>query len=479
MKQLRPALWGGVALCAITLSLIHAQGQKQPTPVNKGNTLPSSVEAVIKEFNHQSGHGLDFPDFGFMLPATEYHGRVFQLSQDYPSKLPKMDAGVQKILKIDFRKDWKKYALAVRDYVLQGNIEQPGYDNDFFLEDNKVRKWFHVPWQHWGPQGREGFHGLTQEGPINPQMLAQAQTTPSHAYAVGFYNDLGGYTLGRVWDNPNFPNIKYMAGGQTFPVGTVVGKVLFTTLDASEVPYLKNPIKWQAYVYNCDVPGANSNAQCPPKEGGVREQAPVHLIQMDIMVRDPRAEIGWTFGTFIYNGEVGNQNRWKNLVPVGLQWGNDPEDRTSNSNPTPVKTIINPKLKQTVINTSKDLPATHLGWGSRLNGPVDNPNSSCMSCHSTAQYPGVSAIMPFLNTPAVPIPANGTQASAAWMKWFRNIKAGEAFDKGRAISMDYSLQLQKSIENFLDYQSSINQGQYSIQYWEKGRKPYDNENGNP
>ena len=27
----------------------------------------------------------------------------------------------------------------------------------------------------------------------------------------------------------------------------------------------------------------------------------------------------------------------------------------------------------------------HLGWLGRVNGPVDNPASSCLSCHGTAQ----------------------------------------------------------------------------------------------
>jgi len=411
-------------------------------------------------------HGMpDFPDFGFMLSSSSYHGRVFVLSQDFPDALPPVDDGVKKILAIDYHKDWKAYAMAVRDYAFEGNIEAPDYENDFFLEDNKVRHWYHVPWQHWGPTGREGFHGLTQEGPIAVQMLAPSQTQTSHAYAVGFYNDRGGYTIGRVWANPRDPDLSVMADGKGFPVGTVVAKLLFTTLDEKEVPYLQNPVTWKAYVYANDVDPS------VPSKSKKRVQAPVHVIQMDIMVRDPRADAtgGWVFGTFVYNGGVGESERWRNLIPVGLMWGNDPEERTNLTNPEPVKTETNPKLTETVINSGAEMPAMHLGWGFRLNGPVDNPLSSCMSCHSTAQYPVVSAIMPFLNTPPVNPPSKqGEPASDAWMRWFRNVKCAEPFDPGQAVSVDYSLQLAKSIENFIEFRTEQEQGLFSVQYWENG-----------
>lgn len=407
-----------------------------------------------------------FPDFGYMPAPGTYTGRVFVLSQDYPTVQPQPDEGVKKILAIDFKKDWKAYLLAVRDYVLEGNINHPGgYENDFFLEDNKVRHWYHVPWQHWGTTGREGYHGLTQEGPVSVQMLAPNQLETSHAYAVGFYNDLGGYAIGRVWSNPERPNVGAMRNGRGFPVGTVVAKVLFVTYTEAEVPYLKNPLTWNAYVYSSDTTQAALDGGTP------RVTAPVNLIQMDIMVRDPRAEStgGWVFGNFIYNGNMNQSNLWDNLTPLGIQWGNDPQDRTNLSNPTPTVTKINPELKETIINPDpKELPPVHLGWGYRLNGPVDDPRSSCMSCHSTAEYPAISAILPFINNPPVEPPAKqGAPASDAWMRWFRNVPCADSFD-AKAETFDYSLQLSKSIENFIEYKNATLQGQYAVQYWEKG-----------
>ncbi len=71
---------------------------------------------------------LGFPDFGFMLTPTEYQGRVFLLSQNYPETLPAVDKGVEKILSIDFNEDWESYILAVRDYIFEGNLNQDSTD---------------------------------------------------------------------------------------------------------------------------------------------------------------------------------------------------------------------------------------------------------------------------------------------------------------------------------------------------------------
>lgn len=391
-----------------------------------------------------------FPDFGHMIDPAKYQGRVFKLSQDFPSTQPGLEPAVKTILDIDFKQDWRQYIMAVRDYILEGNTGNADINQDFFLEDNKVRRWYHVPWQHFGPNGREGLHGLTKEGPIAPRMLTPQQTQMRQTYAVGFYNAPGGYTIGRVWKDPHNPDVDYMKA-HGFPVGTVVGKILFTTATVNEVAYLKNPVQWQAYVTKSF-------------QSQEREVQSVRLIQMDIMVRDPRADStgGWVFGTFVYNGAKGEKDLWRNLVPVGLMWGNDPTVKDDISNPTPIKTMINPNIKESVINPEPELPPMHLGWGMRLNGPVDNPRSSCMSCHATAQYPAISGITPFFNEP----PYN-TPGSPEWMRWFRNVPCATPFDP-QATSMDYSLQLSQSVQHFVAWKAQNIGGLYNVQYWSNG-----------
>jgi hypothetical protein len=406
---------------------------------------------------------IEFPDFGFMISSKDYNGRVFKLSDDFPNEMPVKDKALENILSIDFKSDWEGYLSAVQQYAFEGNATTD-YENAFFLEDNTKRNWYHVPWQHWGATGREGFHGLTNEGPVASQMLAQSQQSSSHAYAVGFYNDLGGYTIGKVWPSgvPNYTSLKHSG----FPEGTVVAKLLFVPIDEDEVPYLENPVSWDAYIYEEDIPGNTTN------DSKARKQHKVNVIQMDIMVKDPRAKEtgGWVFGTFVYQGNLGNENRWDNLMPVGIMWGNDPEDRLSSYNLKPTKTIINSNLKETIINPSPNLPPMHLGWNSRLNGPVDNGQSSCFSCHSTAEYPVISGILPQFNTPKqVPVPPKDSIASDEWMRWYRNIPCGEPFD-AQATSFDFSLQLVKSVQNYIEYASEAQGGIYHEDYWSNNNK---------
>lgn len=374
-----------------------------------------------------------FPDFGFQPPKSLYSGNLFQLSQDYPQTLgnpavPAFFKLLPKPLSNDFE-TWRTYADAVKAYCLEGNVEA-----DWVVQKNPVRRWYHAPWQHYGPSGREGIHGLTKEAQIQSRQLAPTQTTTGQTYAVGIYNDIGGYTFGRVWRDAQNPDPSYTSAPNSFDDGTVVCKPLFADVDRSQVPFLANPVLWQGYITD----SFNSANRI------VREVA---LIQMDFAVRDSRIPgTGWIFGTFQYNGAHTGKSGWDNLVPVGVIWGNDPENTgDSYTNKQPSVTKINPDLKQTAINAKPELPPTHLGWNGRLNGPVDNPVSSCMSCHMTGESPQLSPMNPTFQANPPPV------GSPAWMRWFQNEEAGHSFDPGQALSTDYSLQLAAGIANFYDW----------------------------
>ncbi|HEX5708119.1 MAG TPA: hypothetical protein VFX96_12530 [Pyrinomonadaceae bacterium] len=374
-----------------------------------------------------------FPDFGFLPPPDQYTGQVFKLSQNYPATRPPNSARPA-FLKIDFRTNWYEYMMAGRAYCFEGNLEA-----DWRVENNKVRRWYHMPWQHYGSFGREGVHGLTKEAPVAKQQLAVEQTyTNAVTWAVGFFNEFGGWTIGRVWRDHLSPDLKWGNRPHGFPTGTVICKPLFVSLPpdsvADQVPSLVNPVQWDAYI-------------TPSFGASDRQMGKVTLIQMDIAVRDDRAPLGWVFGTYQYNGEITGKTGWENLIPVGLMFGNDPTVTTDSSNPIPAETKINPEIKESIINDRKlpngkpELPPTHLGWNGRLNGPVDNPRSSCMSCHSTAENPKLSDITPFFDK------RNPPPGSPEWMLWFRNIACATPFDQG-ATAADYSLQLSISVQNF-------------------------------
>ncbi|GLQ90705.1 hypothetical protein [Dyella flagellata] len=381
-----------------------------------------------------------FPDFGYKPPANQYSGPLFQLSQNYPASLPKGAVPeFFKLLPAKFTNDfeqWRPYVDAVKKYCLEGNVE-----TNWDVQKNKLRHWYHIPWQHYGPAGREGIHGLTKEAPIQPLQLASTQTASGTTYAVGIYNDIGGYTIGQVWKNPQDPDPSVTSQPNSFHDGTVVCKALFADIDVKTVPFLANPVLWQAYVTDSF---ASANRQIKN----------VALIQMDFAVRDSRVKgTGWIFGTFQYNGAITGKPGWDNLVPVGVMWGNDPENTKNDyTNKQPTVTKINPTILESAINAKPELPPTHLGWNGRLNGPVDNPMSACMSCHMTAESPQLAVLNPTFLPPPAKIPDPG---SKEWMRWFQNIDAGVPFNR-EALSTDYSLQLSQGIANF--YEWKCNQG---------------------
>jgi hypothetical protein len=111
-------------------------------------------------------------------------------------------------------------------------------------------------------------------------------------------------------------------------------------------------------------------------------------------------------------------------------WGNDPTLG-------PAQYQQGARPVQTRLYQPSQAIMRHYGWLGRLNGPVDNPKSSCLSCHSTAQWPVAAPMVP---------PANTPEGSAAWMQWFSNIPAGQPFSNGAA-SLDYSLQLASGFQN--------------------------------
>lgn len=369
-------------------------------------------------------------------PPAGWTGQVFKLKQDYPQTLP--PTGSRPWTSISFKTKPNDYMKAVLAYALEGNKEV-----DFVVQNNTVRGWYHAPWMHAGAAGREFMRGLTRERSSRPGELHPSQTGTFENWAVSVYNPRGGYTLGRVWKDPDSPN----PAVAKFPVGAVSVKLIFTEAPVSQVPYLAGSVEWQA-----DINRANNAGPRPT----------LRLLQVDVAVRDSRATstTGWVFGTFVYDGNAPGATPWDRLVPVGLMYGNDP---------TKVRT--NQALAESKINAGLQIPQ-HLGFEKRLNGPVDNPRSSCLSCHSTAQ---INTNLSRQSRDAIP-PAN---ASLATLKlYFRNIKSGVPFDAG-ALSLDYSLQLQNGIANWAQANPNGPQGAASAgaPSAAAGRKRFDTSHG--
>lgn len=439
-------------------------GSCQPNSRETSNSNTPASNTPPSNTQKSKQVAASFPDFGFMVTPADYDNNysnepIFRLKADFPTELPP-DASMPAFMKIDFKTSPKEYIMAVRDYSFEGNL--PNWDP--FA--NQTRAWYHIPWLHpnstsgYPPNGgTEGFRGLIKEAPISPQQLSGTQNGSYQVYAITLINEYAGYTMGQMWKDPDNPNPgatdKRYGGG--FPTGTVFAKLLFT--DAPEgtdkVAFLENPLSWNVYITE------NWNS---PK----RVVKKVNLLQMDIAVRDPRADgqTGWVFGTFAYNGQLNNENKFMNLVPVGIMWGNDPDNKENKVNPfppKPVDQIENKNLKETIVFPSPDLPPQHLGWNSRLNGPADLNTASCLSCHIAAEYPPAASLV----APGM-VPDGGPTAppqggSDEWMKWFQNIPAATPMDQ-LTYSTDFSFQVAIALQNFFDVRNTRFQGMWSSDY---------------
>jgi hypothetical protein len=355
-----------------------------------------------------------FPD-AFNAPPVGWTGPVFKLSQNYPSTRPALEPrSKRRWMNFDFKKpaDAPKYLQAVLDYCMEGNTANNFAD----VENNAIRKWYHAPWLHTTSSGREFIHGMTRERPSRPGELGPAHTQQFDNWAVGFYNARGGFTIGQVWKNPNQPDPRL----SSFPSHTVSCKLLFTTAPVSQAPFLQDSLEWQGDINRASGTGARPT---------------LRLLQLDVAVKDPRANptIGWVFGTFQYEKNASTSaNWWEHLVPVGLMWGNDVTNVLASQPP-----------REQWINTARG-QQLHIGFRGLLNGPIDNPRSSCTGCHGFAQVARVNN-----PTPSIPRPFQTDNVSdGAIQNYFRNIRAGAALSPDY-VSLDYSLQLQLGISRAL------------------------------
>jgi hypothetical protein len=399
-----------------------------------------------------------FPSYDPQYAPPAGYSDTFTLSQDYPDTFDTRDQ--QPWLKFDFKTDYAGYMNAVLKYCIEGNL-----DVDFKVQDNKVRKWYHAPWLHYGTNGREYHRGLTRERNVPAKELLPTQDVDLENWAVGFYNAPGGYTIGKVWLTGGAPSTK----NALFPEGTVSFKLLFTTGPVDKVPFLKGSKEWTANVFRCN-PDKKAPDSVKAKCIAQRYDSTVRLLQIDIAVKDSRAGAGgWVFGTFVYDGGDTGKTVWDRMAPVGLMWG---DDSGVDSMLHREGAFINPALHETVLNpaliATKEMSngtkayMSHHGLGGRLNGPVDNPISSCISCHSKAalQANGTPAPMADFRQ------KRSTFSLQAFKMYFSFIPAGNGvltINGQQYNQVDYSLQLSAGIRNYFQSQIDAKKGLRSAQ----------------
>jgi hypothetical protein len=330
-------------------------GARDPGSVTPHLALERSAAAVanadgFKENDAVQKNSQNLPDF--------------ELRADYENAFPADMPWREAELDISKPNDAQKLALILQQYAYEEMANRnDSPDQNFIPKRNTKRFWCHMPWLNQGANGREGVHGLTQERNLQPSKDIWPDAPLGGDWGVAFFNSVGCAAIQAVFGSKTHPLKQPRWEFANFKDGAVVYKILFTT--AVDFKPIKNAFTWQA---NVNLPHETDRTIRPMKH-----------IQMDIGIKDrqlkgllsdasgPLAN-GWAMLTYYYD------ESYESPLPASL---NLPEGLRH--------------MRPMGIQTGFDEAGTMLFPGSRtnqvrnmLNGPADNPKSSCMGCHATA-----------------------------------------------------------------------------------------------
>lgn len=295
----------------------------------------------------------------------------------------------------------EKLSQIILDYFYDSLlVDSKNIENNLIAQNSATEKsqWCHMPWLNVGEAGREAIHGLTKERDMEPTAIypetlsASFKKTGGSDWGIGFYNDIACASLNQVFGNytgngiekpdPKFFQSSSLdkSSGQLrnnlFPDGSASVKVLFTTAD---LVALKNSFTWTA---NTSLPKQTQR--------GLR---PMRLVQIDVAIKD-RKIVGtspdadhWLMLSYYFDDNIKNNHLFANstlkkdprfiktglspflkMRPIGVQFGFDPT----------TSRIFKGSITNTTTNEFHGIKPN------LLNGPADNPTSSCLSCHGAA-----------------------------------------------------------------------------------------------
>ncbi len=324
------------------------------------------------------------------LPKT-YKGPRFKLNHDYPIALPAPVVNPPWESVSNGKPLNKDNALAYVEALK--TFLTPSLKNllmDYENWDPATEGWYSMPWLF---DAQEPIHGAYLGGSFPPNMFPLSGLKKEmETWVVTLYDPRGAYMLGRIWGkDAKEPDLSNNRG--IYPDGAITIKVALTTATPSDWSPIEGAQKWQLF-----APPPDSSQNAPPR------MFDAYVFQLDIIIKDRVAapESEWVFSTLVHDKRVAG-DAWDKLVPLGAMWGNDP---SINSAADP-----NAELQQSVINPMAPLYAVEtLGYGGRLSGPNDGAvvqdvlidgmpaarvaASSCMSCHSVAEWPMKSFLLP-------------------------------------------------------------------------------------
>jgi hypothetical protein len=390
-----------------------------------------------------------FADSNGLLPPN-YKGPLFKLSHDYPSTVAPRPSAFPWQQAIDNRPisvaNAGAYVAALKDYVASSMR--------LMLTDSPNWKpadlgWYSEPWTGYL---REATHGVyVGSSPFPAELFAASGLTkPFSTYVLTFYDKRAANTFYKIWGKTAQKPVLQTDAAQ-YAQGAVVVKAAFSTANADVWPVMQGAQQWSVYI--------STNATNHPKPTPVPQMDQVSFFQFDIIVKDSQSapQTGWVFSTLVYDKDAPGNHFWDRMVPLGAMWGNDPDVDSSKSAPPPLtQNWINPAAPAYSKMT--------LGWGGRLSGPNDGavndavidgpvpvvapglPSSSCISCHSVAEWPMKSFLLPSGGPDSfAPVGMNNSDylvmwppGSQQWMNWFQSRPGTQAADAGTT-AFDYDM----------------------------------------
>lgn len=441
---------------SLLLTATSVTAQAATVDVAFQQAIQLSVSTLMAATPFQSNDG-DIP------PKSDYTGPLFALNYAWPERPSPKLAKAPWQAAIGFgtinTSNAAAYANALKSAVsINGRALIAHYDT----WDAAKAGWFNEPWLG---SLREAIHGGYAAGEFGPGIFPNTGLrTTFRTTVVTYYNERAAYTLSKVWGKDGMTP-KLTTQNTQFEEGSIIVKVAFFWSTDPLKPLdwwdaMKGGQIWNIYTA---VKVQEDTMQVPPRVW------PSYVAQFDIIVKDSKSapKTGWVFTTLVYDSAAPG-DAWDKMIPLGAQWGNDPQ--ATKSGQRLIENWINPDAPQYAVET--------LGWGGRLTGPNDGgrndiavngatrPNeadSSCMSCHSPAQWNVAQHKMPSFLLPSFP-PVQGEQtpflecgddgkptiggsyicspapASAAWMKWFQNRLGTQPMDVG-SVATDFDMVL--------------------------------------
>lgn len=375
----------------------------RPTPIGRSNRMlqplmcPEDL-AKTKALNLKTFD----PLFNFKETSAVESKKARKSSRQNIKEMPWVDQN----LDVTNKQDAEKLAHMLQRYIFQGWFDadktkgKTQYDSHF--RSNSLRTWCHTPWLNVTEKGREAIHGLTKEFPIRTTHVYTVpkdveMTEDAVTWGISFFNKpvCNGYADFFHEKNSMLPQITQMRPQFITEDGGLAFKLLFNTMpdwqNKMRGQWTSNSSDLKAYNWWTHVSHARQDDGKTVKDESLRELSNVALVQIDISLKDSRLKgtipelKNWIMLTYYFDPNHKNEHLadmdipepLKYMRPVGLQFGLDAGQSHI------FEGARNNHITRRV-NLGDSLPPELDRNNTRLNGPVDNINGSCLGCHAAA-----------------------------------------------------------------------------------------------